>query len=78
VIERMALTTGWIDWQDEDVYPRQRFVVVDIDGTLSDPSHRLHHIKLPPVVDPAVGWKPRWTSSMLKSTRTHPSPRLWS
>lgn len=45
VIERMALTTGWIDWSDANLYPAQKFVVVDIDGTLSDPSHRLHHIQ---------------------------------
>lgn len=69
VIERMALTTGWIDWNE--LYIRRKvkdFVVVDIDGTLSDPSHRLHHIqnpmicvcgkeKCPHVEDP---FKPRW------------------
>ena len=38
VIDRMALFHGFINWQD---YPNQ-FVVCDIDGTLSDPSHRLH------------------------------------
>lgn len=43
VIERMALTTGWIDW-DSPEYGNGKFVVVDIDGTLSDPSHRLHHV----------------------------------
>lgn len=48
VIERMSLTTGWYDWEVD--FPRQRhsprdFVIVDIDGTLSDPTHRLHHIK---------------------------------
>lgn len=42
VIERMALFTGWIDWNDPNY--AKKFVVVDIDGTLSDPSHRLLHI----------------------------------
>ena len=41
VIERMALDHGFIDWQD---YPN-RFVICDIDGTLSDPTHRLHLVK---------------------------------
>lgn len=48
VIERMSLTTGWYDWEVD--FPCQRhsprdIVLVDIDGTLSDPTHRLHHIK---------------------------------
>lgn len=63
VIERMALTTGWIDWRDERY--RLSFVVVDIDGTLSDPSHRLHHIQNKSILEdinaPAPrDFKPRW------------------
>ena len=41
VIERMALFNGFIDWQDY----KGQFIVCDIDGTLSDPSHRLHWVK---------------------------------
>lgn len=74
IIERMSLSTGWIDWKDEltTTHPNsngtRQMVVVDIDGTLSDPTHRLHHVrnpqicvcgekKCPHVDDP---WKPRW------------------
>jgi predicted kinase len=41
VIERMALFYGFIDWNDyvDD------FVIVDIDGTIADCSHRLHYIQ---------------------------------
>ena len=41
VIERMALFHGFIDWGK---YHGQ-FVICDIDGTLSDPAHRLHFVK---------------------------------
>ena len=47
VIERMALFNGFIDWNE---YPRLRgpeqkdFLIVDVDGTLSNPEHRRHHI----------------------------------
>lgn len=50
VIERMALFHGFIDWSE--LPPKWAggadnpdIVIVDIDGTLSDPSHRLHHIR---------------------------------
>lgn len=39
VIERMALFAGLIPWRKEDTY-----VVVDMDGTLADCSHRIHHV----------------------------------
>lgn len=47
VIERMALTTGWIDWNDLDLKANhgKDVVIVDIDGTLSDATHRQHHIR---------------------------------
>jgi predicted kinase len=49
VIERMAITTGWIDWDDLPLKwgpsSGPDIVVVDIDGTLSDPSHRLRHVR---------------------------------
>ena len=38
-IERMALFTGWIDWSDTAIYPRD-FIIVDMDGTLADCSAR--------------------------------------
>ena len=44
VIERMALFHGLLDWSDTKRYPN-RFVICDIDGTLSDPGHRLHLVK---------------------------------
>lgn len=57
VIERLALFHGFIDWAD--LLPKygigdgakwgpargRDIVIVDIDGTLSDPTHRLHHVK---------------------------------
>ena len=46
VIERMALFNGWIDWADY----KGEFVICDVDGTLADCSHRLHHIR--PVENP--------------------------
>ena len=45
VIDRMALTTGWIDWNDRTVYPND-FIIVDLDGTVADCSARL--VKLGP------------------------------
>lgn len=44
VIEMMALRYGFIDWNDYD----GQFVIVDIDGTVADCSHRLHHINPAP------------------------------
>ena len=49
VIERAALFTGWIDFSDENVYHKAKsgrdFCLVDLDGTLADCSHRLHHVR---------------------------------
>jgi len=47
VIERMALFTGWIDWGKD--YPKihssgRDFIIVDVDGTLADTSHRQHYV----------------------------------
>lgn len=42
VIERMALFTGWIDW-DESQYDGE-FVILDVDGTIADCSHRRHYV----------------------------------
>ncbi len=47
VIERMALFTGWIDWDDTE-YRGMSFVIVDVDGTLADCSHRKHFIEEKP------------------------------
>lgn len=44
VIERMALTTGWIDWEEKPPYFRD-FIIVDIDGTIADLFHRLAYVK---------------------------------
>lgn len=46
VIDRMALTTGWIDWSDRELYPRD-FIVVDMDGTLADCYHRRKWLDIP-------------------------------
>lgn len=54
VINRWALTTGWIDWT---VY-KQNFVIVDMDGTLADTSTRVMHVR-PPDPKPE-GWKKNW------------------
>lgn len=35
VIERMALFTGWIDWSNRELYPRN-FIIVDMDGTIAN------------------------------------------
>lgn len=40
VIDRMALDNKLIEWSDMTAYPYQRFVIVDMDGTLSDSSWR--------------------------------------
>lgn len=44
VIERMALFNGQIDLTDKELYPRD-FIVVDMDGTLSDSEWRADHIR---------------------------------
>ena len=46
VIERMALFTGWIDWNDKQTYQRD-FVICDVDGTLADLTHRKHFLEKP-------------------------------
>lgn len=43
VIHSMALRTGWIDWEDENTYPRP-LAIFDVDGTLADSSRRAHHL----------------------------------
>ena len=40
VIERMALFSGYIDWNDRKTYPNDGFVICDLDGTLADITHR--------------------------------------
>lgn len=42
VIERMALLHGFINWND---YAGDRFLIVDVDGTLANCEHRMHHLK---------------------------------
>lgn len=46
VIERMALFTGWIDWSDKELYPRD-FVICDLDGTIADCTWRRKKFELP-------------------------------
>lgn len=80
VIDRMALTTGWIDWNDEEIYSRQRFVIVDIDGTLSDATHRQHYVRQPP--DAALArigasgakWHPNWQAFHAEVDKDPPKP----
>lgn len=51
VIDRMALTRGFIDWGDPEVYDQSlKFIVVDVDGTLADCEHRRHYVR--PVYPP--------------------------
>lgn len=57
VIERLALFHGFIDWASYDLTRPKDFVICDVDGTLSDPTHRLHYVKKDEQVS---GWKPRW------------------
>jgi predicted kinase len=49
VIDRMALTYGFIDWGNPEVYHPSAcgkdFVVVDVDGTLADCEHRRHYVR---------------------------------
>ena len=49
VIDRMALFTGWIDWDDTSIYHKSAsgkdFVIFDVDGTLADCSHRQHFVR---------------------------------
>lgn len=45
VIDHMALFNGFIDWDDKEVYLHPNFIVVDMDGTLSDCSHRKHFVE---------------------------------
>ena len=54
VIERMALFNGWIDWTDYE----GEFVICDVDGTLADCGHRLHHIKPTLTHKLDCTWKP--------------------
>lgn len=42
VIERMALLHGFIDWND---YAGDRFLIVDVDGTLADCEHRKKYLQ---------------------------------
>lgn len=39
VIDRMALQNGMVEWGDKPI------VLCDIDGTLADGEHRVHHVK---------------------------------
>lgn len=75
VIDRMALTCGWIDWGDKEIYPLQKFCVVDIDGTLSDPTHRLYHIK-PRLRSDGIGFdtRQRWDLFHAEVDKDPPKP----
>jgi predicted kinase len=53
VIERMALTYGFIDWND---YVGD-FVIVDIDGTVANCDHRLHHVRPAIIHKDECEWK---------------------
>ena len=44
VIDWMALTRGFIDWSDRELYPRD-FIIVDLDGTLANGEHREHYLQ---------------------------------
>lgn len=44
VIERFALFTGHIDWDDER-YGNKMFVIFDVDGTLADTSKRQNYVR---------------------------------
>ena len=53
VIERMALFRGYIDWADlEPARDGKDIILVDIDGTVANLDHRLHHVK--PKIDPCT------------------------
>lgn len=75
VINRWALTTGWIDWTEY----KNPLMIVDVDGTLFDPTHRRHLVHMPedhhnckePILqhgvcsgcgklNPKHGWKKDW------------------
>ena len=43
VINRWALRTGWIDWTDY----KNKFMVVDVDGTLANTDHRQQFVRPP-------------------------------
>lgn len=46
IIERMALLHGYIDWADMRPKRSEKDIIIcDIDGTIADCTHRLHHIK---------------------------------
>jgi predicted kinase len=82
IIERLALFTGWIDWNDlppkwNPSRGQPDIVVVDIDGTLSDPAHRLHHIRC--VGDCTCAGKcrsknPRWDLFHAEVDKDEPKP----
>ena len=45
VIDWMALNHGFINWDDRSIYNREKFIVVDMDGTLSDCEWRRHFVR---------------------------------
>lgn len=51
VIERMALYHGFMDLKNPDGPYKRQFVIVDVDGTLADCSHRKHLITPPSKCD---------------------------
>lgn len=61
VIDDMALRNGIIDWSDKVRYKRD-FIIVDIDGTVSDTAWRTHLVKIIPGVREEKDWKSFHTS----------------
>lgn len=77
VIERMALFTGWIDWKDLTYeYDTGKFVVVDIDGTLSLPGKRIEYVRKVDGIEPHPSWKPNWPAFHMEVDKDLPNPTI--
>lgn len=61
VIDRMALWTGWIDWQEPTIYSRD-FVIVDMDGTIADCGERRKALEPRPDPDKPGMLKKDWNA----------------
>ena len=84
VIERMALFHGFIDWNElppkwSPSKGEPDIVIVDIDGTLSDPTHRLHHVRCCGDCEnpkQCKTRKPRWDLFHAEVDKDAPKPRI--